>query len=158
MSNKDYVSQEVDKIYNDKSFKFPLNLAMSSTWVLGNLKGENLKVFDVSKTSSLSDYYILASATSSTQAQSMAETVLRQARRLGHRSISQEGMEADSEWILLDLGDIIVHIFLDIARMNYDLDNLWREAPSVKIPQEYYFSNEGDDKESNDDSNDKSFF
>ena len=59
----DYVSVEVGKVYNDESLEFPLNMAMSAAWILGNKKGLNLKVFNVSGKSSLADYFVLASAT-----------------------------------------------------------------------------------------------
>ena len=61
---------------------------------------------------------------------------------MGYQAVSKEGWKADSDWILLDLGDIIVHIFLESSRSVYDLDNLWSESRPVEIPQEYYFSSE----------------
>jgi len=140
--SKEYIEKNVNEIMEDKNFDFPKNMAMASAWVLGNLKGVNLKVMDTSETSSLSDYFVLCSATNITQAQSMAEDVLVQLKRHGYQAISKEGWAADSDWILLDMGDIIVHIFLENSRTVYDLDNLWNEAKPVEIPQEYYFSSE----------------
>lgn len=127
---------------NDSSYEYPKNMAMASAWILGNLKGVNLKVLDVSSTSSLSDYFVICSATNPTQAQSMGQEVLTQLKRHDHQALSKEGWSADSDWMLLDMGDIIVHIFLETSRNVYDLDNLWTEAKTVEIPQEYYFSDE----------------
>jgi ribosome-associated protein len=140
--SKEYIEKHVNEIMEDKEIGFPKNMAMASAWVLGNLKGVNLKVMDTSKTSSLSDYFVLCSATNITQAQSMAEEVLVQLKRHGYQALSKEGWAVDSDWILLDMGDIIVHIFLENSRTVYDLDNLWLEAKPVEIPQEYYFSSE----------------
>jgi ribosome-associated protein len=139
--SSEFVASEVDKIIKDKSFEFPKNMAMAATWILGNLKGINLKIMDVSHTSSLSDFYIVASATNSTQANSMANEVLRQLKQHDLNFLSKEGMNG-SDWILLDGGDIIIHIFLEAARDVYGLEEIWTEAKPVEIPQSYYFSSE----------------
>ena len=136
--SKEYVEKNVDQIMSEK--EFPLNMAMSCCWILGNFKGINLKLLDVSKCSSLADCYILASATNPTQAKSMADEIIYQMRRKGYRASSKEGQENDSERLLLDLKDIIVHIFQENSRPAYDLDNLWNEAETVEIPHSYYFS------------------
>ena len=102
---------------------------------------ESTRVLDVSKTSSLADFFVLASATNTTQAKAAADEIVVQMKRLGHAPRSKEGMEG-SDWILLDVGDILIHIFLDTAREVYALDNLWKEAVPVHIPQHYYFSSE----------------
>lgn len=139
--SKEYVNKEIDKIINDNELSFPQNMAMAAAWLLGNLKGINLKVFDVSHTSSLADYYVLASATNTTQATSMADDIVRSLKRHKMEFLSKEGMQG-SDWILLDAGDIIVHIFLEAAREVYGLEELWQEAKQIKIPQSYYFSSE----------------
>lgn len=139
--SQEFIDKEIEKIVNDKEFSFPLNMAMASAWLLGNLKGINLKVFDVKSTSSLADYYVLASATNSTQANSMASDITRSLKKYGMNFLSKEGTNG-SDWILLDAGDIIVHIFLDTAREVYGLEELWKEGKLVSIPQSYYFSSE----------------
>ena len=146
MSNE-HVRQQVAEIINDeKKNPFPKNMAMAATWILGNLKGVNLKVYDVSKISSLGDYYVMASATNVRQAHAMADEVCRLLRKHGQRVISTEG-KADSDWILIDLGDIIVHIFLEVSRSNYNLETLWDEAEPVEIPSSYYFSEDDQDSD-----------
>lgn len=139
--SQDYVSVEVDKIVKNEELEFPKNLAMASAWILGNLKGINLKVLDVSKTSSLSDYFIIASATNHIQARSMAAEITHQLTRTGAKVFSREGLQ-ESDWILLDLGDVLIHIFLESSRDAYGLEQLWNEADSVKIPDSYYFSSD----------------
>lgn len=136
--SKSYIETNVDQIFEEK--EFPLNMAMACCWILGNFKGINLKLLDVSKSSSLADYYILASANNPTQAQSMADEIVSQMKRKGHPTKSKEGHESESEWVLLDLRDIIVHIFQENSRPVYDLDNLWEDAKVVEIPHSYYFS------------------
>jgi ribosome-associated protein len=138
MSN-DYVSTEVSKIIKDATLEHPKNVAMAAAWIMGNYKALNLKIYDCSKSSSLTDFYILASTTNSTQTQSMAEEISHQLKNNGIEARSKEGV-GTSEWALIDFGDIIVHIFQDSARDIYDLDHLWRNLPQVSIPNEYYFS------------------
>jgi ribosome-associated protein len=150
--SQEFISIEVDKIIKNEGFEFPLNMAMAAAWLLGNLKGINLKVFDVSASSSLSDYYILASASNSTQANSMADAIQVHLKRNGMSFISKEGVSG-SDWILLDGGDIIVHIFQESARDVYELESVWKDAKSVKIPNDYYFSS--DDEEASENASDK---
>jgi len=144
MSN-DYVSVEVTKILKDKDLIPPQNLAMAAAWIMGNYKALNLKIYDCSKSSSLTDFYILASTTNSTQSESMAQEISRQLKNNGHEALSKEGI-GTSEWALIDFGDIIVHIFQESARDVYDLDHLWRNLPQLSIPNEYYFSATGTEK------------
>ena len=141
MSNE-FIDKHVSEIMDDSSLEFPKNMAFAAAWMLGNLKGINLKVLNVSGTSSLSDYYVLASATNINQASSMADLITSQLKDRGFTVISKEGFHADSDWLLIDMGDVIVHIFLDHARRVYDLDNLWDDAEHVEIPTSYYSSDE----------------
>lgn len=140
--SQEFIDHEISKIINDKELGHPRNMAMASAWILGNLKGINLKVFDVSHTSSLSDYYVLASATNVTQASAMASEIVRCLRNHELNFLSKEGVNG-SDWILLDAGDVIIHIFLETAREIYGLEELWTEAKSISIPQSYYFSSDG---------------
>jgi ribosome-associated protein len=139
--SSDYIKKEVQTILDQADFEYPLNLAMSCAWLLGNLKGINLKVLDTQKMSSLADYFVMASATNTTQLQSMAETIVKQMREFDFPERSIEGLNG-TDWVLIDLGDVLVHIFLETSRGVYDLDNLWMTAKPVTIPNEYYFSSE----------------
>ena len=157
MSNV-FINTEIDKIMNEEGFEFPQNLAMACTWILGNFKGINLKVLDMREKSSLADFFVLGSATNATTASAMADEIVVQAKRSGYMPLSKEGMK-ESDWILLDIGDVLVHIFLDTAREVYGLDHLWADAPQITIPHSYYFA--GDEREelaSTKDEKDRDFF
>lgn len=146
MSANEFITKNVNEIYNDKNYEFPLNAAMASAWILGNFKGINLKVLDMKKTTSLADYFIMASASNMTQAMAMADTAAKELRKCGMEILSKEGFNASADWILIDLGDVIIHIFQETARGVYDLDNLW-DVPSIEIPNEYYYSEESESKQ-----------
>ena len=154
--SRDYITNEISKIIDSKEFEAPLDLAMSSAWILGNYKGINLKILDMTKTSSLSDYFVLASASNTTQAKAMADEISYQLKKRGQEFISKEGLN-NSDWILLDSGDIITHIFLDSSRDVYGLEQLWAEAQSIKIPMNYYFSEENQSEDDSDKEN-RDFF
>lgn len=138
--SREYVTKEVTAIYNDKNFEAPLNVAMAAAWIMGNFKGINLKVLDLRKTSGISDFFVLGSAGNPTQAAAMAEEISFQMRNLGLEAISREGLKQSTDWILLDYGDVIIHVFHEPARMVYDLDTLYKNALSIEIPESYYFS------------------
>ncbi len=135
MSNP-YIDKEVKKVMSDHDF--PQNLALASTWIVAHFKGVNIKIYDVQETSSLCDYNIIASAENTTQARSMVDELVSSLKNHDVEIISLEGM-GDAEWILLDLGDVILHIFQETSRDGFDLDSLWSRHDQLPIPQEFYF-------------------
>jgi ribosome-associated protein len=149
--SSEYVNKEVDSILSDKEFEFPQNIAMACAWILGNLKGVNLRVLDVKGMSSLTDFFIIGSAQNATQAKSMAQEISFQLRRNNIECISQEGADG-GEWILLDFGDVIVHVFQELSRDYFAIEEVWKDAKMVKIPNDYYIAedeaqNQEEDKE-----------
>lgn len=138
MAINEYVQSEVSKIFSNETFEFPLNHAMAAAWIVANYKGENLKIFDLRKSSALCDYSILATAQNATQARAMVDEISNNLKHVGAGIVSYEGYES-ANWILLDTGDIIVHIFNGTARDVYDLDMVFARAPQMKIPEEFYF-------------------
>jgi ribosome-associated protein len=97
-------------------------------------KAFNLKILEVRKLSSLTDYLLIASGRSDRQVQAIAEGI-----RLGLKQehatqpLAVEGMN-EGRWILLDYGDVMVHVFQEPVRDFYDLDGLWSEAPAIPVP------------------------
>lgn len=146
MAEQDYRLKKFNQIVEEGKSEFPKNIALAASWTLADFKGINLKIIDMRETSSLSDYYVIASAENTTTARSMADTLSMLLKRNNLAIRSLEGTE-DAEWILIDCSDIIVHIFLESVREIFDLDNLWRENPQIEIPQEYYFSHHSTQKE-----------
>lgn len=138
MANE-YLQKEFTKIIGDKRWEFPLNQAMGASYLLAHFKGENLKVFDMTKGSAMCDYNIVATAQNPTQARSMVDELARQLRAQGTEIKSYEGY-GSADWILLDTGDVIVHVFQENTRGAYDLDHVFGDRPQVKIPEEFYFA------------------
>lgn len=150
--NRDYVNKEVAEIIGDKNLEAPLNLAMATAWIMGNFKGLNLKILDLRKVSGISDYFVIASASNPTQASAMAEEISHQMRANGVEALSREGLKTNTDWILLDYGDIIVHVFHEPSRTVYDLEHLYKNALSIDIPESYYFSTPESARKGGDDS------
>ena len=138
MAINEYVNSEVNKVISNTAYEFPLNHAMASAWIVANFNGENLKIFDLRKSSALCDYSIIATAQNATQARALVDEISNNLKAVGANIVSYEGYEG-ADWILLDTGDIIVHIFNGPARDVYDLDMIFARAPQVKIPEEFYF-------------------
>lgn len=100
-------------------------------------KAENVRILNLTEISGFTDYFVVCSGMSDRQVQSVADSVEHTLSGAGHELLSMEGY-ADGRWVLMDFGDIVVHIFLDALREYYDLENLWADAPRVKIPSEFY--------------------
>jgi ribosome-associated protein len=102
-------------------------------------KAFNVRILEVKEISSLTNYLLLASGRSDRQVQAVAEAV-----RLGLKKehatvpLAIEGMK-EGRWILIDYGDVMVHVFQEPVREFYDLDGLWSEAPEVPIPAQYHW-------------------
>jgi ribosome-associated protein len=138
MATNEYVQSEVNKVIGNSAFPFPLNHAMASAWILANFKGEELKIFDMKKSTSLCDFAIMATAQNATQARAMIDEISRQLKENGATILSYEGYES-ADWILLDTGDVMIHVFNGPSRDVYDLDMVYAKNPQVKIPEDFYF-------------------
>jgi ribosome-associated protein len=95
-------------------------------------KGQDIVVLDVGDILSIAEAFVLVSATNTRQVRTIVDEIdltLKLADDEGPRSV--EGLD-DASWVLMDYGDVIVHVFLDETRAFYDLDRLWADAPVVE--------------------------
>lgn len=95
-------------------------------------KAEDVLVLDVQGLSSVTDYYLLCSGKSATHVQTISEAIREGLKEAGVRPSHAEGV-AESGWILLDYGDVLMHVFLAETRVYYALERLWGDAPSVSV-------------------------
>jgi ribosome-associated protein len=96
-------------------------------------KGTDLVVLDVREHTSIADYFVIVSGRSDTQVRSIAEHVEDVCRKAGYRKLAVEGLR-HGQWVLLDFGDVVVHVFYAPVREFYDLERLWSEAPRRALP------------------------
>lgn len=92
--------------------------------VLDDMKAREVRVLDVSGITSITDYMVIASGTSRRHVKSIAERLVERAKAEGHTPIGVEGTEA-SEWVLVDLQDVVVHVMQPEVRDFYKLEKLW---------------------------------
>jgi len=97
-------------------------------------KALNVKVLEIGRLSSIADYLVLASGTSDKQTQAIAESVKTGLKKFG-KALDIEGLR-EGNWVVIDYGDVIVHIFQESTRRYYNLDELWNAAPLLEIPEE----------------------
>ena len=100
---------------------------------LDTLKGQDIVCMDVRQTSNVTDYLLVVSGTSTRHVQAVAEEVILRAKHIGNPPIGVEGEHA-GEWILVDLGDVIVHVMLPRVRELYALERLWSVAETSAFP------------------------
>ena len=93
-------------------------------------KAEDIRIIDIEKISTLADYFLIASGTNRIQVHAIADFVEEKLGRAGYEPQHTEGYESAS-WILMDYGDIIVHIFDRKNRLYYDLDRIWRDGTTI---------------------------
>lgn len=91
-------------------------------------KAEDLAVIDVSSKSSFTDYFIICNANGSIHTKAIAENVLEKAKQEKYHLLGKEGVD-NGEWILLDYGDVIMHIFDAPIRSHYNIEELWQKLP-----------------------------
>ena len=105
-------------------------MALMAVDALEDRKGEDVRVIDISEISTLADYFIIAGGTNLNPVQAMADNVQEVLGRAGYMTKNVEGYESGN-WILLDFGDIIVHVFDNENRLFYDLERIWRDGKNI---------------------------
>jgi ribosome-associated protein len=109
----------------------PAKLVKTIVAALEEIKARDVEVLDVRKISTLFDRMIIASGDSSRQTKAIANNVAEKVKAAGGSVYGLEGEET-GEWILVDLGDVLVHVMQSAARAHYNLEELWAEAKKIK--------------------------
>lgn len=95
-------------------------------------KGEDIKVIDISEVSVIADYFIIANGSNENQISALTDSVEEELYKAGYPLRQREGYR-NSSWVLLDFGDIIVHVFDRENRLFYDLERIWRDGKPVDL-------------------------
>ena len=93
-------------------------------------KARDIRIIDISEISVLADYFLIASGSNKNQVQAMVDNVQEELHKAGFVPKQVEGYNS-ANWILLDYGDIIIHVFDEENRLFYDLERIWRDGKSV---------------------------
>ena len=101
---------------------------------LEDKKGEDIKIIDISNVSVLADYFIIANGNNKNQVQALVDNVQEELDKVGVQVKQVEGYRMGN-WILLDYGDIIIHVFSKEDRLFYDLERIWRDGKDISIEE-----------------------
>lgn len=101
---------------------------------LADKKAEDIKIINIEEVSVLADYFIIASGTNRNQVQAMADNVEEELHKAGYPVKQTEGYRS-ANWILMDFGDIIVHVFDSENRLFYDLERIWRDGKEIQAEE-----------------------
>jgi ribosome-associated protein len=91
-------------------------------------KAEDIKILDLRKLTTITDFFVICTGGSDTQVKAIADAVMDGSKKLGERPWHREGM-VNKSWVLLDYVEVVVHIFLNETRNFYGLEKLWGDAP-----------------------------
>jgi ribosome-associated protein len=108
----------------------PIDQAREIADIISDKKGSDIVLLDTGKVSTIADYFVIATADSERQAKAIIEEIEKKMKALSKKPLGIDG-ESGSGWVLLDYGDVIVHIFDPGTRDFYDLEDLWSNAPVV---------------------------
>lgn len=96
---------------------------------LDERKGRDIVALEVGKATDITDYMVIASGTSNRHVKALVDQVVEDAKASGTLPMGVEGRETN-EWVLVDLGDVLVHVMQEKSRRFYDLERLWSELPA----------------------------
>ena len=107
-------------------------MAQIACKAIDDKKGQDIKVIDIHNVSVIADFFVIASGTNSNQVQAIVDNVEEQLGRAGFEAKQIEG-NRNSSWILMDYGDVIVHVFDEENRLFYDLERIWRDGKVLEM-------------------------
>ncbi len=110
----------------------PLEMAELAVKALDGKKARDIKVLKTKDVTVLADYFIICTASSTTQIKTLCDEVEKTLEQNGEHALRTEGYR-DGGWVLIDFGCIVVHMFLDEMRKFYSLEHLWNDAPEIDI-------------------------
>lgn len=106
-------------------------MARLAVEALEDKKAVDVRILNIEEISTLADYFIIASGNNRNQVQAMADNVEETLGRAGHQAKQIEGYQ-NANWILLDYGDVVIHLFDEENRLFYDLERIWRDGHEVE--------------------------
>ena len=109
-------------------------MAQLACKAIDDKKGKDIQVIDIHEVSVIADYFVIASASNQNQVQAIVDNVEEQLGRAGFEAKQVEGTR-NSSWVLMDYGDMIVHVFDEENRLFYDLERIWRDGKVLDMDE-----------------------
>ena len=114
------------------TMKTPREIAEAAVIALDGKNAHDIKLLRTSDVTVLADYFVICTATSTTQIKTLADATEAALEELGENKIHREGYRSGS-WVLLDFGCVVIHLFMEEARQFYNLERLWADAEEIDI-------------------------
>ena len=110
-----------------------VEMAIAAARAASDKLATQIMALDVSSALAITDIFVLCSAANDRQVKAVVDGVEEQLHKLGFKPLRREG-EQEKRWVLLDYGDIVVHVQLEEERIHYALERLWRDCPVIELP------------------------
>lgn len=107
-------------------------MALIAYRALEEKKGEDIRIIEIAGVTTIADYFIISNGTNDSQVQAMADSVKEELLKAGYNPKQIEGIRNKS-WILMDYGDIVIHIFSKEDRIFYDLERIWKDGKILSV-------------------------
>ena len=114
------------------TMKTPREIAEAAVIALDGKNAHDIKLLRTSDVTVLADYFVICTATSTTQIKTLADATEAALEELGENKIHREGYRSGS-WVLLDFGCVVIHLFMEEARQFYNLERLWADAEEIDV-------------------------
>ncbi len=124
-----------DRFENELATLTGQELAAEVVRAAEEVKGEDPQILELKGLSSIADYFVIVHGRSDRQVQAIANRIIAELDEQNIDPLGLEGYEA-GHWILIDFGDVVVHVFYEETRQFYDLEGLWSDAPRMMLPQQ----------------------
>ena len=111
-----------------------LDLVSTAAEAASDKLAENIIAFDVSEQLVITDAFVLCSAANDRQVKAIVDEIEDRLREMGAKPVRREG-ERDGRWVLIDYGDVVVHVQHEEERSFYALERLWRDCPTIDLPE-----------------------
>ena len=108
--------------------------ALACARLAADKKASDIRVLDIAGISTIADFLVISSGGSDRQVQAITESIRAGLKKYG--KVNDIEGEKEGKWVVMDYGDVLVHIFHEPVRQYYDLDGLWRLAPELELPEE----------------------
>ncbi len=115
-------------------FAISTEMANKAVEILKDKKAKDIRLLDIHEISTIADYFLVVTGTSTTQLQAMADALDEKMELAGYKLHHKEGFRG-GRWILVDFNNIIVHLFHDEERNFYNLERLWKDAKTVEVEE-----------------------
>lgn len=111
-----------------------VTLAVAAAEAAADKLATDIVAIDVSEPLAITEAFVLCSAANDRQVRSVVDAIEERLRELGSKPIRREG-ETEGHWVLLDFGDIVVHVQLAEERIHYAIERLWKDCPDIPLPE-----------------------